>query len=120
MLTISTNEIITVNRGDTFSLNVLINVGTQLEPIVYFLNENDSLYFGLTEPNQPFEFALIRKELKAADQDKDGFVSIDFKTTDTERIIPGEYYYTIKLVRRKDEEEIVDTITPKTKFFIIE
>lgn len=120
MLTVSTNDIITVNRGDSFSLNVLINIGTQLEPIIYYLEENDSLYFGLTEPNQPFEHALIRKELKAENQDENGLVCIDFKASDTERIIPGGYYYTIKLVRRDGENEIVDTITPKTKFFIIE
>ena len=127
MFDISDNGIIRINRGDAFSLSVYINLGTTLEPIQYVLTENDRVYFALMEPNQPFECALMRREFTKDDLDEYNNVDMFFKNDQTEFLMPGTYYYTIKLVRKElatesgeDDKTLVDTITPKTKFIIIE
>ena len=112
------NNIITLNRGDTFSLDVNVNIGTTWDPTTYILEEGDKLYFALMEPNQPFECALIRKVFTKDDQDEDGCVIMNFKSEDTEFLLPGLYYYTIKLSR--EDDTIVDTIVTKTKFTILD
>lgn len=126
MFDITNNGIIQINRGDTFSLNVFINIGTCLEPIQYILKEGDCAYFALMEPNQSFEHALIRREFTRADLDEDGNVFMNFNNEQTEYLMPGTYYYMVKLVRKVPTESgeenkcIVDTIIPKTKFIILE
>ena len=123
MFDISKNGIITISRGDSFALKVFINLGTTLEPIQYYLEGNDKLYFALMEPHQPFENALIRRVFTNVNADEDGLVVMDFDSEMTEFIMPGNYYYMIKLVRpgeESGEEEKVDTIISKTKFVIID
>lgn len=127
MFEISRNGIITINRGDSFSLDVFINVGSILEPIQYVLKPGDSVYFALCEPNQPFEHALIRREFTNADLDEDDKVIMNFSPEQTEFLLPGTYYYTVKLRRLEklgesgeENEYSVDTIISKTKFVIVE
>ena len=123
MFNISKTGIITLSRGDTFTLEILINLGTAVEPVQYRLEEGDYVYFALMEPHQPFEQAIIRKRYDYRDLDKDGQVVMKFITEDTEYLMPGNYYYMIKLYRagsESGEEESVDTIVSKTKFVIID
>jgi len=126
MFEITNNDIIKINRGDSFSLNVFINVGTCIEPAQYVLQPNDRVYFALMEPNQPFEHALIRREFTVEDLDEDDNVDMNFDSEQTEYLLPGTYYYMVKLVRKEETEDpeklntIVDTIIPKTKFIISE
>lgn len=122
MLDVSSNGIINLNRGDAFSLDVTINIGTIIEPIIYLMKNKDKLYFALMEPNEPFEQALMRRMFTEADQDSSGNVLMKFPAEQTEYIMPGTYYYTVKLVRQDTDEDepLVDTIIPKTKFVIIE
>lgn len=63
MLNVSNNGIIVLHRSDTFKTTIFVNLGTKLDPIRYILGDNDSLYFAVMEPHQPFEHALIRKEM---------------------------------------------------------
>lgn len=133
MFNIAFNGIITVNRGDSFKFPLTINFGSSLEPNTYGLNELDKLYFAVMEPNQPFETALIKKVFTQKDF-KDGQVQISFRPKDTECVLPGKYYYQIKLQRfhrKKDsqgneltewdlEDYDVDTVIDKTQFFIME
>ena len=118
MFNISRNGIVAINRGDDFILNVFINLGTSIDPIQYTLRGEDKLYFALMEPNQPFEHALIRKVFTAEDLDDNNCVDMVFTPTDTEHILPGDYYYMIKLYRA--DEDLVDTIVNKTKFVIMD
>ena len=118
MFNISNNNIVTINRGDTFTLNLFINDGTVLEPIQYFLQEGDKLYFGLMEANQPFEFALIRKVFTMEDAGEDGYVVMKFDGDMTEFLLPGTYYYMVKLYKAEDES--VETVINKTKFVILD
>lgn len=120
------NGIITMNRGDTFYMPLRINYGDKFNPKYYTLDpEKDTIFFALEEYNQPFEFALIRKTYDANDLDEEGNVIIQFSSENTQYLLPGEYYYEIKLrhlenVNQDDEKEFIDTIVPRRKFIILE
>jgi hypothetical protein len=122
---IADNGIITINRADTFKTTIFVNLGTKLNPVRYILQGNDRLYFGLMEPGQYFEHAILKKVMTPADVDPEtGDVNFSFKMADTEWLHPGVYYYEIKLLIASEDsdsdDEEVDTIVPKTKFIILE
>lgn len=125
MFSISKSGIVTVSRGDTFSINVFINLGTDLFPLKYILQPGDKLYFALMEPNQPFEHAIMRREFTNEDLNRDDEVVMNFPPDQTEYLMPGTYYYTVKLARKNLNEEsgsnsvIVDTIIGNRKFILI-
>ena len=118
MFDVNKNGIVTVTRGDTFTLNVFINDGTSLEPIQYFLEEGDKVYFALMEPRKPFEEALIRKVFDKDDTNEKGLVVMSFTGEMTEFLVPGTYYYMIKLTKALDNS--IETIISKTKFVILD
>ena len=153
-LKLSKNGIITLNRGDTFTLPVHINLGSAVYPEyingdkykTYILQkhllvpeeeipleergdekyyESDHLYFALLEPGQKWEDAIVKKVYWANDIDPiEKVVLIHFYPEDTEHLVPGNYYYQIKLQRcprsTKDGFEHIDTVVPRTKFVIVE
>lgn len=123
MFNLAYNGIITVNRGDSFSLPLVINFGTNLEPMQYRLSGKTYVYFAVMEPNQPFESALIRKTYTIDDVDENGNVIIKFRPQDTQCVLPGKYYYQVKLQRfnSEDSEDYeVDTVIDKTLFYVLE
>lgn len=120
MVNISNNGIVTMNKGDTFKFPLLINVGDMFTPIRYELTENDKVYFALLEPNQPFEEALIRQVYTYEDVNEDGDIVIKLNSKDTSDLLPGLYYYTIKLQTMPENEEIVNTIIPRRKFILLD
>lgn len=123
MFNVAYNGIITVNRGDSFSLPLVLNAGTNLNPLAYTLSENTIIYFGVMEPNQPFENALIRKRYTLKDCDEHGNVIIKFKPQDTQCVLPGKYYYQVKVQRFNSDDPNdyeVDTVIEKTLFWIME
>ena len=123
MFHITYNGIITVNRGDSFVLSIKLNLGTNLEPIYYQLKDKDAVYLGVMEPNQPFECALIKKKCTIEDVDRDGNLNIKFKPQDTQCVLPGKYYYQVKLqtFNLNDPEDYnVDTVIDKQQFFVLE
>lgn len=123
MFNIAFNGIITVNRGDSFTLPLALNYGTNLDPYKYTLSDSCVVYFAVMEPNQPFEEALIKKRYTAKDADADGNIIIKFKPQDTQCVLPGKYYYQVKLQRFNSttaEDYEVDTIVDKTLFYILE
>jgi hypothetical protein len=126
MAHISPNNIITVNRGDHFSFTFHINLGTAMHPIYHTLTGDEKLYLGVMEYNTTFEQALVKKVFTASDSESDGSISIVFETTDTLNLLPGNYYYAIKLNQpipvssEEDEKDKITTLIPLTKFVIIE
>ena len=122
MFRISTNGIVTVNRGDSFELPIILNIGDSMNREEYVLTESDALYIGIMEPNQPFESAILRKKFTYKDLDSDDNIYIRFWPEDTACLLPGKYYYQVKLqtidehTGRKDVETIID----KTLFYIQE
>jgi len=117
---IENNGIITLMRGDSFTTPIKINIGTKLNPKYKRLGSNDYLYFGLMEPNQAFEDAVLKKKYDfLSDTDSSGNVLLKLRPQDTERLLVGQYYYMIKL-RSIDEfgQECVKTIVPPTIFWL--
>ena len=128
MAHISPNNIITINRGDYFTFTFHINLGTAMNPIFHELIEDEKLYLGVTEANQKFEYALIKKVYTAEDSNSDGSITIVFETDDTLNLLPGNYYYSIKLnqpvpipdASEGTQKDVITTLIPLTKFVIIE
>jgi len=121
MAVISNNNIIMINRGDTFSFDFTIDDGST-DDGRYILKDDDALYFGIMDPHQPFEHALIKKKYTKDDCDDMGNLIITLKPEETLDLVPGVYYYAIKLHKLTDnEEEHIDeviTVINKTKFII--
>ena len=114
------NGIIRLFRGDSYSQPLPINIGTKLDPIYYNLTENDTLYFGLMEPNTAFEEAVVRKSFSMhSDKDNKGNILLKLSPQDTVNLTVGKYYYMVKL-RSIDEfdNEHVKTIIPLTQFWL--
>lgn len=123
MFNITYNGIITVTRGDSFEIPLMLNAGSNMDPLHYHITENSIIYFAVTKPNQPFEQALIKKKYDISDIDENGNVVIVFRPQDTECVLPGKYYYQVKLQRfwsDDPEDYTVDTVIEKTQFFIQE
>lgn len=132
MFNISKNNIISMNRGDSGSFSIQINIGTELEPIIYSLKPKDKVYFGVMEPNQKFDCSYIMKTYTIDDIQEDNFIDIKLIPSDTEYMLTGTYFYEIKLyvynsplIDPETNTEIKDmsdvyTIQPKRKFVIME
>lgn len=122
-------NILQMNRGDTLQFNFTID-NDSAENGCYVLQDNDALYFGLMDPNQMFENALVKKKYTIDDINPDdpyGTITITLDPEDTLDLEPGRYYYMIKLKMDHwalngegdtDHIESVTTIINKTKFFI--
>lgn len=121
MFSVDTNNIISVTRGDSFSLPLFINEGSDLKPIRYIIQPGDTIYFALMQCNQYFENAIVKKVFTSANLNENNDIIITFNPEDTEQLIPGKYYYQIKAkLLNEDGNYIVNTIIDKTEFFILE
>lgn len=123
----STN-IIKINRGDSFSHEIRIpEVNNYTNN--HLLEDNEVVYFALLYPNQPFEEAILIDGYTREEQDDDtGEITITLSASETRKLAPGIYYYTVKLQRGGtlndatdlDEPDEVRTIIERTKFIVNE
>lgn len=122
MFKIASNGIVTVNRGDSFELPITLHFGSAVSPVKYELQENDVLYLGIMEPNQPFETAIVKKVVRYEDLDEYGDIYVRFWPNDTVCLLPGKYYYQVKLQTTDaiTNQLDVETIIDKTLFYIQE
>ena len=123
------NNIIVLNRGDTYEFDLTINDDTSADGR-YHLQGDDALYLGIMDPGQPFETALVRKKIAVEDTDAMGNINLVLNPEDTLDLLPGKYFYAVKL--HLDHAEInpetneptgnyidkVVTIINKTKFIL--
>ena len=125
MFKISSNGIITLTHGDYATVPLFINAnkGNRYEPVRYILqddvNERDKIYFAIMTPNTPFTKAEIRKIYTRADINAFGDVVITLNPEDTENLLPGLYYYEVKLSIQKNNKEYIETIIGRRKFYLI-
>lgn len=122
------NNIIKINRGDSFELPIFISEKNNKEK-KYLLTANDIVYFALLYPNQPIEEAFLLRGYTLEDQNPaNGEITIKILPNDTRYLTPGVYYYTVKLQRGGtlitandfDEPDEVRTIIERTKFILNE
>ena len=117
-------KIITINRGDTVEFPIYINqIGNMWAPIETKLDDADTIYFGIMEPNKKFEEAIVKKLYNRwSEKDTEGHILIRLDPIDTLYLRPGKYFYSIKR-KRVDimtfHVERVDTIIPDTEFRIV-
>ena len=105
-----------LSRGDTFRFPITINCGTKLEPEIYELKQNDTLYIAILEPGQSFENAIIRQTLTRKNADEEtGAITFMLKSSDTEYMLTGKYFITIKL---EQEDGTVTTVLPMKEFWL--
>lgn len=117
MTNISNNGLITMNRGDTFSYPIYINLSNKAHTEWYLLDKDDTIYISVCEPNAIFEHGIIRKVLTKDDFDIEKRAWFKLSSAETENLLPGTYYYEIKI---KLFNGSVSTIVPRKKFIILE
>ena len=116
------NNIIVLNRGDSYSFNLTI-IDENSESGIYNLEGDDAVYLGIMDPHQPFELALVKKKYTVEDLDEAGNLFIEILPEDTIDLFPGIYYYSIKLkIDHTDDDGFefsgVKTIINNTKFIL--
>jgi hypothetical protein len=122
------NNIIVINRGDSHEFDLTIVDATSADGR-YKLIGDDTVYFGIMDPHQMFENALVRKKFTVEDTDAAGNLTIKIEPEDTLDLLPGTYYYAVKLhlnhenIQPETGESLgyidkVQTVINKTKFFI--
>lgn len=116
------NNIIIMTRGDT--LEFVPTAKALGDYANYRLIEDDAIYFGLMDPGQYFEDALIRKRFDKTDFQSLADLLITLESDETLDLLPGKYFYSIKLhLNHQDIEsnkyiDKVITLINKTKFIL--
>ena len=55
------NGVISMNRGDTFYMPLVINMGTKFAPDYYQITEADTIYLGIMAQDNRWERAIVKK-----------------------------------------------------------
>lgn len=120
MFRIGPTKIIEIVRGDSFEYPLFINMGTEICPERYLLKDEDIVYFAVMEPNQRFENAILKKTFTALDDETpEGDLLIRLNSSDTEYLLPGKYYYTIK-IKLSDSTLPIQTIIGNKEFWVLD
>lgn len=121
MFDINSNGIIRLTRGDSMKVPLFINNGTDMVPVRFVLNSSDTVYFAIMEPNQQFEDAILKKVFTVNDEMTDqGDLWIKLDPIDTEHLLPGKYFYTVKLKTVADDGKYtVRTIITEKEFWLM-
>lgn len=98
-------------RGDTVHIDATIRDGDAIQFVVYNVDPKDEIYFALTEPNQMWETAIVKKKFMGSEYSN----NVTLESKDTMRLHSGKYYYQLKLRRANGE---VHTLNPKTLLYI--
>lgn len=121
MINISNNGIISLNRGDWFEFPLFMNQGNKLYPIRYSLLEDDaaSVYFSIMLPGQEFQNGLIRKVYSSiSPHTSQGDIILNLTSDETMSLCPGKYFFSVKLVYNKNNQQKVATIIPKRMLLV--
>lgn len=122
------NNMIILNRGDTYEFDLTIDDDSAVDGR-YHIQGDDAIYFGIMDPHQPFEMALVKKKFTVDDADTNGNLTIVLEPEDTLDLLPGTYYYSVKIHLQHENinpetnevEGYVDkvhTVINKTKLFL--
>lgn len=120
MIGISNLGVLNITRGDDCIFYGELRDGDNLNFVPYLMNDKDEIYFGIMEPNQPFEDAIVRKKLTKANIKDDNILIIEINSLDTINLIPGVYYYQFKLNRFTENGFKINTLNPKSLLYIEE
>ena len=116
MIEILKNGVVSLNRGDWFEFPLFMNQGNKLYPIRYSLLEDDtaSVYFSVMLPGQEFQNGLIRKVYTSVSPHTScGDIILNITSDETLSLQPGKYFFSVKLVYNKNNEQKIATIVPR-------
>ena len=119
MINISANELVTMVRGDSFSIPLFINFLDKLHLVRYELIEGDVVQFRVMPAHCPWEDSPIQKEYTKEDVNEDGDIIVSFVPEDTEPLEPGKYYYEVKLIHEHEDYTAVNTLITRRQFMIL-
>ena len=122
------NNMIILNRGDTYEFDLTIDDDSSLDGRYHIIGD-DTIYFGIMDPHQPFEEALVKKKFTVDDADANGNLTIVIEPEDTLDLLPGVYYYSVKIHMQHENKnpetgevdgyvDKVYTVINKTKLFL--
>lgn len=122
------NNMIVLTRGDTYEFDLTIADSTSSNGR-YHIKGDDAIYFGIMDPHQSFEDALVRKKFTVDDTDENGNLTIVIEPEDTLDLLPGTYYYAVKIHLQHESIDYVTgevleyvdkvhTVINKTKLFL--
>ena len=122
------NNMIIMNRGDTYEFDLTIEDDSSLDGRYHIIGD-DTIYFGIMDPHQPFEEALVKKKFTVDDADANGNLTIVIEPEDTLDLLPGVYYYSVKIHMQHENKnpetgevdgyvDKVYTVINKTKLFL--
>jgi tetratricopeptide (TPR) repeat protein len=116
-----------ISKGNTYELMENYEEASKVYDIVMEVEATD-IYDLMSkgyvlENHQRFEDALVKKKFTVDDLDPAGNLIIQIDPEDTLDLLPGRYFYAIKLLRDhldEDGTEVynVETVVDKTKFII--
>lgn len=117
----SNASIIRLPRGDSFEAPLFINDGDCLKPERHIVEPDEKVYFGVREPNKYWEQSILKQiYTDESEKTEDGDIIIKINPEETEYLIPGTYYYEVKLVKyENDKIKHVRTVVPLTLFYIL-
>ena len=103
------NNMIILNRGDTYEFDLTIDDDSAVDGR-YHIQGDDTIYFGIMDPHQPFEAALVKKKFTVDDADTNGNLTIviepedtlDLLTTTQLKFIYSMKILTLKLMKLRD------------------
>lgn len=113
---IDKNKVLSMVRGDSASFPFKFTEGKFPNETPLIVGSNDIIFFGLMDPNQNFEHALLKKEYSSKDFDSDGNFILSLDPDDTIELMEGTYFYSIKLLT---EDANIKTLVQNTRFNII-
>ena len=120
MFSLSINNVVTISRGDSFSVPLFLNAGTGVSPIRRILKPGEYVYFAIEQPNQCFENACLKKRFDKDNLNANGDVQVDFSAQEMKDLAPGEYYYEIKASFIDGSgKQIINTVVEKTRFIVL-
>lgn len=121
MVQISPRGLVAVPRGDTFTLELSLNVGTPLNIINFNMQEGDIAYLRIFRANDEWENYMVSKEAtveNVVEKDGEKFIHFHFEHEDTNFLTADCYFYELKMFYTRDNMDYVETIFPRTKIVI--
>lgn len=120
MFSLSINNIVTISRGDSFSVPLFLNAGTGVSPIRRILKSGEYVYFAIERPNECFANACLKKKFDKENLNNNGDVQIEFSASEMNALCPGTYYYEIKASFLDESgKQIINTVVEKTRFIVL-
>lgn len=121
MITVNPRGMLAVVRGDSFDLELSLNIGNPLNIINFNMQEGDIACLRIFNANDKWEDYMMSKEAYVEDIVEHGtekFIKFTFNYEDTNFFEPDCYFFEMRMLYNRDGLDHILTITPRNKFVI--